>query len=67
MDGWMNKRKIESVQRSAKDQAFSQRGIRMLPGTREKDVVSDGQYFEWFIYNHFLKIKVDFIESIGGF
>ena len=45
---------------ASKDEHFYCNGIRALLERWEKVVAYDGQYFEWFICNHFSTIKLDF-------
>ena len=45
---------------ASEDEYFYRNGIRALPEKCAKVVANDGQYFEWFICNHFFTIKLHF-------
>ena len=45
---------------ASKDKHFYRNGIRALPERWEKVAANDGQYFEWFICDHFFTIKLLF-------
>ena len=45
---------------ASKDEHFYRNGIRALPDRWTKVVANDGQYFEWFICNHFFYNQVAF-------
>ena len=45
---------------ASKDEHFYRNGIRALPEIWAKHVANDGQYFKWFICNHFFTIKLHF-------
>ena len=48
---------------ASKDEHFYPNGIRALPERWEKVVTNDGQYFEWFVCNHFFTIKLNFHQK----
>ena len=45
---------------ASKDENFYLNGIWALPERWAKAVANDGQYFEWFICNHFFTIKLHY-------
>ena len=51
---------------ASKDEQFYNNGIRALPKRWAKVVAYDGQYFEWFICNHFFTIKLHFHQKNSG-
>ena len=51
---------------ATKDEHFYRNGIRALPERWAKVEASDGQYFEWFICNHFFAIKFHFHKKNSG-
>ena len=50
----------------SKEEHFYRNGIRALLQRWAKVVANDGQYFEWFICNHFLTIKLHFHQKNSG-
>ena len=50
----------------SKDEHFYRNGIRALPERWVKVVANDGQYFEWFICNHFSTMKLHFHQKNSG-
>ena len=51
---------------SSKTEHFYRNGIRALPERWVKVVANGGQYFEWFICNHFFTIKLHFHQKNSG-
>ena len=51
---------------ASKDEHFYRNGIRALPERWTKFVANDGQYFVWFICNHFFTIKLNFHKKNSG-
>ena len=51
---------------TSKDEHFYCNGIGVLPERWAKVVDNDGQYFEWFICNHFFTIKLHFHKKNSG-
>ena len=50
----------------SKDEHFYFNGILALPERWAKVVANDGQYFEWFISNHFFTINLHFHQKNSG-
>ena len=46
-----------------KGEHFYRNGIQTLAERLAKVVANDGQYFEWFICNHFFTIKLHFYKK----
>ena len=51
---------------ASKNEHFYRNGIRALPEIWSKVVANNGQYSEWFIFNHFFTIKLHFHQKISG-
>ena len=51
---------------ASKNEHFYGNGIRALAERWAKVVANDGQYIEWFIYNHFFTIKLHFYQKKIG-
>ena len=51
---------------TSKDEHFNRNDIGALPEKWAEVVANDGQYFEWFICNHFFTIKLHFHKKNSG-